>query len=162
MPAPEEGHVLLTWFRHNTTTSLGSSAGIDNSQDSPLCVIGKTKIKVNESGVATLALNPTGTVLAAASTKGTLIRLFDTKSGDKLNELRRGTAEANIHYLSFDLTGNYLTCCSDRTKIHIYKVQSGSNTKSMFGFSAIAYFVPVAGSEWSVAQYVLREDEVMN
>ena len=64
----EEGHVLLTWFRHNTTTSLGSS-GIDNSQDSPLCVIGKTKVKVNESGIATLALNPTGTVLAAASTK---------------------------------------------------------------------------------------------
>ena len=34
-----------------------------------MCLIGKTKIKVNESGVAALALNPTGTVLAAASTK---------------------------------------------------------------------------------------------
>ena len=66
VPAPEEGHVLLTWFRHNTTTSLGSSSGIDNSQDSPLCVIGKTKVKVNESGVATLALNPTGTVFTKA------------------------------------------------------------------------------------------------
>jgi len=69
VPAPEEGHVLLTWFRNNTATSLVSSAEMENSQDSPLCVIGKTKIKVNESGVAILALNPTGTVLAAASTK---------------------------------------------------------------------------------------------
>ena len=68
VPAPEDGYVLLTWFRHNTTTSLGSSA-TDNSQESPLCLIGKTKIKVNESGVAALALNATGTVLAAASTK---------------------------------------------------------------------------------------------
>ena len=29
----------------------------------------------------------------------------------------------------------------------------------MFGFSAISYFLPVAGSEWSVAQFVLKEED---
>ena len=29
----------------------------------------------------------------------------------------------------------------------------------MFGFALVSYFVPVAGSEWSVAQFVVSEDE---
>lgn len=49
----------MTWFRHNT----------DNSKETPIFELGKNKTKVNESGVACIALNATGTVLAAASTK---------------------------------------------------------------------------------------------
>jgi WD40 repeat protein len=80
-----------------------------------------------------------------------LIRLFDTKTGDKINELRRGTKEALVTHLNFDADSNFLTCCSDRTKIHIFKVKTGANTASVFGYSAISYFVPVAGSQWSFA-----------
>jgi len=29
----------------------------------------------------------------------------------------------------------------------------------MFGFSIVSYFVPVAASEWSVAQFVVSEEE---
>ena len=32
VPASDEGHVSITWFRHNTTTSLHSSA-TNNSQE---------------------------------------------------------------------------------------------------------------------------------
>lgn len=96
-------------------------------------------------------MNNIGTILAVASAKGTLIRLFDTKTGDKMNELRRGSKEASITHLNFDADSNFLTCCSDRTKIHIFKVKTGANTASVFGYSAISYFVPVAGSQWSFA-----------
>lgn len=68
VPAQDEGYVSITWFRHQLTSSLKSS-GSENSDVVPICVIGKSKIKVNESGVAVLALNSTGTVLAVASTK---------------------------------------------------------------------------------------------
>uniref|UniRef100_A0A452SQ70 WD repeat domain 45 n=1 Tax=Ursus americanus TaxID=9643 RepID=A0A452SQ70_URSAM len=48
-------------------------------------------INAHQSDVACVSLNQPGTVVASASQKGTLIRLFDTQSKEKLVELRRGT-----------------------------------------------------------------------
>jgi hypothetical protein len=73
--------------------------------------------------------------------------------------VRRGSVEAQIHFLSFDATTTFLTCCSDHAKIHVFKVQKGANVKSSFDVGWIPYYVPFAGSEWSVAQFLLTEDE---
>ena len=58
-----------------------------------------------------------------------------------------------IHDLSFDQESKYITCCSDRAKVHIFKVPVDNavtgNTKSYF--SALSSFVSLAGSEWSFA-----------
>jgi len=77
--------------------------------------------------------------------------------------VRRGSEPAAIKDLSFEWdTGLYLTCCSDKHTIHIFKTptiaseernendtaQSG-NTKSYF--SALSGVVSFAGSEWSFA-----------
>jgi hypothetical protein len=71
VPAQEEGHVLTAWFRNRLDSSQSSST--DGSEvEYQLQFIGKSNIKVNESGVACLALNTTGTILAAASTKVSL------------------------------------------------------------------------------------------
>jgi len=53
-------------------------------------------IVAHENNIALLALNKDGSMLATASTKGTLIRLFNPETGDKLHELRRGSDEATI------------------------------------------------------------------
>lgn len=45
-----------------------------------------------------MALNQPGSVAASASRKGTLIRLFDTTTRDKLVELRRGTDPATLYW----------------------------------------------------------------
>ena len=47
--------------------------------------------------MACVSLNQPGTVVASASQKGTLIRLFDTQSKEKLVELRRGTDPATLY-----------------------------------------------------------------
>jgi len=49
-----------------------------------------------------MALNFSGSLLATASDKGTLIRIFSTEDGTPLQEVRRGTDKAEIFSLTFD------------------------------------------------------------
>jgi WD40 repeat protein len=53
-------------------------------------------IAAHTNAIAQLALNKDGSLLATTSAKGTLIRLFNPVTGDKLHELRRGSEEATI------------------------------------------------------------------
>ena len=55
------------------------------------------------NAISALCLNYKGTLLATASDKGTLIRIFSTDSGQPLNELRRGKERADINSLCFDM-----------------------------------------------------------
>ena len=41
-------------------------------------------INAHQSQIAALALNYEGTILATASDKGTLVRIYDTQAGDQL------------------------------------------------------------------------------
>jgi WD40 repeat protein len=67
-------------------------------------------------------LNFTGALLASASDKGTIIRLFNTETGDAIQEVRRGSDKAEIYSLSFDKNSNFMACSSDKGTIHIFSV----------------------------------------
>lgn len=63
--------------------------------------------------------------MATTSDKGTLVRLFNTQTGEAIKELRRSTDPATIQHLQFEVHENkYLTCCSNKETIHIFKTDS--------------------------------------
>jgi WD repeat-containing protein 45 len=86
-----------------------------------------TLIPAHESDLAQLALNTDGTKVATASDKGTLIRVFDTNSGELLQELRRGMDRADITSICFNQTSTFIACCSDRGTVHIFTLGNNSS-----------------------------------
>jgi len=87
----------------------------------------KTFINAHESDLAALALNLTGTRLATASDKGTLVRVYDTQTGALQQELRRGADRALVYSICFDQLCKYLACSSDKGTVHIFKLSDGTS-----------------------------------
>mmetsp|Transcript_122491 Transcript_122491/g.357662 ORF Transcript_122491/g.357662 Transcript_122491/m.357662 type:complete len:427 (-) Transcript_122491:259-1539(-) len=119
-------------------------------------------IAAHESAIAAMTMDSTGTRLATASDKGTILRVYETASGARLQELRRGADRAEIHSLTFSPSGEWLAVSSDKGTIHIFAVcrtnpgitdgALPSNSKSSLQrLSRVlpAYF----SSEWSLAQF---------
>eukprot|EP00475_Leptophrys_vorax_P028616 TRINITY_DN4153_c0_g1_i2.p1 TRINITY_DN4153_c0_g1~~TRINITY_DN4153_c0_g1_i2.p1 ORF type:complete len:375 (-),score=95.94 TRINITY_DN4153_c0_g1_i2:1128-2252(-) len=82
-----------------------------------------TIIPAHNGAISCLALNSDGTLLASASEKGTLIRVFDTQSGNALQELRRGASEARIYCIAFSLQSEFLAVSSSNRTIHVFQVK---------------------------------------
>uniref|UniRef100_A0A8C3P8U8 WD repeat domain 45 n=1 Tax=Chrysemys picta bellii TaxID=8478 RepID=A0A8C3P8U8_CHRPI len=67
----------------------GSLQLVDLSSTQPGTSSAPFTINAHQGEIACVSLNQPGTVVASASRQGTLIRLFDTQSKEKLVELRR-------------------------------------------------------------------------
>lgn len=106
-----------------------------------------TFVNAHESALGALSLSVDGSLLATASERGTVIRLFDTRgvtvgggcvggnlNSDKtstatpnvsssipLREFRRGVERATISCLTFSLDSNWLGCASDHGTVHIFQ-----------------------------------------
>ncbi|KAK0561782.1 autophagy protein [Tilletia horrida] len=85
-------------------------------------------VQAHKTPISALALNSTGTMLATASDKGTIIRVFSVPSAQKLFQFRRGTYPARIYNLSFNAVSTLLCASSDTDTVHIFKLtQSGGS-----------------------------------
>lgn len=79
-------------------------------------------IVAHKGELAAISLNSQGSLIATASTKGTIIRVFDTKLCKKVGEFRRGMAGTLIHSLNFNLDSTLLCSSSNNQTIHIFKI----------------------------------------
>ena len=68
-------------------------------------------------------MNADGTLIATASIKGTIIRIFSAEEGVLLQELRRGSGKAFITSLIFHPTLNMIACTSNRSSIHLFEIK---------------------------------------
>ena len=71
--------------------------------------------------IACIELNKKGDRLLSSSIGGTLIRLFDTNTGDILDDFKRGNDKAQIYSLCFSSDDKFICCSSDKGTIHIFK-----------------------------------------
>ena len=75
----------------------------------------------HRSHLRALCLNPTGQLLATASTKGTVVRLFAVPSLDMLYSFRRGASACRIHSLLFSRDSAHVCAAAASGTVHIFK-----------------------------------------
>lgn len=88
-------------------------------------------IQAHLNSISAMALNNDGTLLATASAKGQVIRIFSTENGHQIQELRRGTDEAEIISLAFDPVSQYIGCTSNKGTVHVYSIRSDVSLAAM-------------------------------
>ncbi|XP_058893338.1 WD repeat domain phosphoinositide-interacting protein 2 isoform X2 [Kogia breviceps] len=82
-------------------------------------------IPAHDSPLAALAFDASGTKLATASEKGTVIRVFSIPEGQKLFEFRRGVKRCvSICSLAFSADGVFLSTSSNTETVHIFKLET--------------------------------------
>ena len=95
-------------------------------------------VQAHKTPVAHVAFSQDGSILATASAKGTVIRLFSVPKGEKLCAFRRGTYQAKIHSIAFDKSSRFMVVGSDTGTLHVYKipdgVKSGERRSSIFDY----------------------------
>eukprot|EP00924_Labyrinthula_sp_SR-Ha-C_P010245 snap_masked-scaffold_23-processed-gene-1.24-mRNA-1 protein AED:0.08 eAED:0.08 QI:0/0/0/1/1/1/2/0/341 len=76
----------------------------------------QTLITAHDSKISNLVIS--------SSLKGTIIRIFDTSSGNILKQFRRGIDKANIYSLCLSFDNKYLCCTSNKGTIHIFNMNT--------------------------------------
>lgn len=80
--------------------------------------------------LSAISLNSTGTQIATASEKGTIIRVFDTMTCTVLRELRRGTNPAIIFCLNFSSDSSMLCVSSNHNTVHLFSLNEEKKKKT--------------------------------
>ncbi|KAF2032597.1 WD40 repeat-like protein [Setomelanomma holmii] len=87
-------------------------------------------IEAHNSPLSCIALNNDGTLLATASEKGTIIRVFSVPDAQKLYQFRRGSIPARIYSMSFNSTSTLLSVSSATETVHIFRLGAPDTSRS--------------------------------
>ncbi|KAF9198601.1 autophagy protein, partial [Haplosporangium sp. Z 27] len=85
-------------------------------------------VQAHKTSVSNISINYDGTMLATASDKGTVIRIWSIPNAQRLYQFRRGSQSKRIHSLSFNMTSTLLCVSSATDTVHIFKI--GGSTPS--------------------------------
>ncbi|XP_042067573.1 autophagy-related protein 18d-like isoform X2 [Salvia splendens] len=153
----------LCCLSHHPNTSVLACPGLQRGQVrvEHFGLNRTTIINAHDSKIACLTLTMDGLLLATASLRGTLIRIFNTMDGTRLQEVRRGVDRADIYNIALSPNVQWLAVSSDKGPISFN--QSSSNalepliTRSANPSSSFSFLKGVLpkyfSSEWSFAQF---------
>lgn len=104
-------------------SSPGSSAPESLVQDALNSGLTNHVFQAHRTQLAALAFNPQGTLLATASEKGTVVRLFRAADGQLMQQLRRGTQTSLISCIAIRADDRFAAIASSSETIHIFLLQ---------------------------------------
>lgn len=81
-------------------------------------------IRAHDTSLSALAFSPSGALLATASERGTVIRVFCVKNGQRVQEFRRGVSCVRIASLVFSASGDFLCASSNTETVHVFKIDT--------------------------------------
>lgn len=86
-------------------------------------------IEAHEGDLRAIALTADGSILATASVKGTVIRVWDVASSACLQEFRRGVERTTVTCLAWSWDRAWLCCTSDKGTAHIFQMNGSVERK---------------------------------
>ncbi|XP_049765222.1 WD repeat domain phosphoinositide-interacting protein 4-like [Schistocerca serialis cubense] len=111
-------------------------------------------VNAHRGALACLALNQQGTLIATASEKGTLIRVWDTVRRTLAVELRRGSDPATLYCINFSRDSEFLCCSSDKGTIHIFALKD-THLNRRSTFSKMGFLGNYVESQWALANFTV-------
>jgi len=102
-------------------------------------------IAAHKNPIAIATFNLNGSLLATASEKGTVIRVYNIPDCQCRFEFRRGTFPAKICGLSFNNNATFLCVTSDSETIHIFKLDSSAAVSSGTSAQNTSVFASISG-----------------
>lgn len=79
-------------------------------------------ISAHKNDIAAMSFSSDGLLIATASDKGTIVRVFDTNTGVKLFQFRRGSYPTKIYSLLFSNDNKYVLATSSSLTVHIFRL----------------------------------------
>lgn len=164
-------------FSHNTRENKKGICEISSALDNQWCIFPGPKvgsiqvldikqlgvsstpsiINAHQHEIACLALNQHGTLIATASRKGTLIRVFELKTRRQTIELRRGADPAALYCINFSADSAYLCASSDKGTVHIFALKEPSKNKKS-ALSKVGLFGNYGESQWGIANFSVQAE----
>lgn len=117
-------------------------------------------VNAHENEIVYLAMNQQSTLLATASQKGTLIRVFDTTSPYRvfqIVELRRGSDVATLYCLNFSHNSEFLCASSDKGTVHIFALKDVHLNKRST-FKKMSFLGNYIESQWALANFTVAAE----
>ncbi|TPX32908.1 hypothetical protein SmJEL517_g04064 [Synchytrium microbalum] len=139
-PGRTKGQIQLVDLRVSSSSAISatpSSTNITSSLQPSVSIIA-----AHNTPLAALSVSNQGHLLASASETGTLIRIYETKSGRLLNELRRGADRADIYCIAFNPSATRVVVASDKTTIHIFNLTASNGRGGSGGSMSMAQAGP--------------------
>ncbi|KAK6171371.1 hypothetical protein SNE40_019576 [Patella caerulea] len=132
----------------------GSVQIVDLETTQPSQTVSPVNINAHQNDLACLAVDQKGSMIATASRKGTLIRVFDIQSKKLVVELRRGADPAMLYCLSFSPDSSFLCASSDKGTVHIFAIKNTSLNRTST-FKKMGFLGPYVESQWGLANFTV-------